>query len=240
LNNETADDSKLKNEIGNSYITIADLRRKADSAIERARVSGALQRFTAFASRYIDVLDLYRKNDPIELELRDLMIRVKSDEQRSDALWEIGSAENWVGYHLAAMLSLHEIFLELEKSSVPPFLMIDQPSQAYFPDVWPEDDIDENGPAPKRPRSADIDGVRRIFKAMELAVERTKHALQIIVVDHAGEITWRDIKFINFIGNWRTGIDDFLIPKAWLDATDSLPRPTKPDQVANEDTESAS
>ncbi|MCP3473423.1 DUF3732 domain-containing protein [Bradyrhizobium sp. CCGUVB1N3] len=30
---------------------------------------------------------------------------------RPDYLWEIGSGENWMAYHLAALLTLHGVFL---------------------------------------------------------------------------------------------------------------------------------
>jgi hypothetical protein len=93
--------------------------------------------------------------------------------------------------------------------------MIDQPSQAYFPDVWPEDTV--NAETTKYAESADIEGVKRIFRTLELAIKRTNGALQIIVTDHAGEITWKDVEHINVIGNWRNGKDDFLIPKDWLE-----------------------
>ncbi len=236
LHQETTGNQKLLSKIANLDARAQELRKVADPALEKARLSGAFQRFAIFASRYIEKLELFRKDDPIEFSLKDLMINVRGADNRSDALWEIGSAENWVGYHLAAILAFHELFLQLPGAAVPRFLMIDQPSQAYFPDVWPEDDVDEQGKASKRAKSADIEGVRRIFNAMELAIERANSQstpFQIIVVDHAGEITWNGVKYINFIGNWRKGIDDFLIPNAWLtdsgDQTtnlDSSPSPT--------------
>jgi hypothetical protein len=45
---------------------------------------------------------------------------------------EIGSGVNWVGYHLLALLALHRYFIE-KRRPVPAFLILDQPSQVYFP-----------------------------------------------------------------------------------------------------------
>ncbi|MFF1681539.1 DUF3732 domain-containing protein [Streptomyces sp. NPDC058256] len=45
----------------------------------------------------------------------------------------MGSAKNWIGYHLVAHLALHTYFLR-ERRPVPRFLMLDQPTQAFFPE----------------------------------------------------------------------------------------------------------
>jgi len=47
-------------------------------------------------------------------------------------LQRIGSAANWIGYHLATHLALHQFFVE-SGLPVPRFLMIDQPTQAFYP-----------------------------------------------------------------------------------------------------------
>ena len=44
----------------------------------------------------------------------------------------MGGGENWVGYHLVAFAALHSHFVS-EKRPLPRFLMLDQPSQVYFP-----------------------------------------------------------------------------------------------------------
>ncbi|HUO08936.1 MAG TPA: DUF3732 domain-containing protein [Phycisphaerae bacterium] len=66
-------------------------------------------------------------------------------------------------------------------------------------------------------RPKDIAGVRRIFRALASAVERTNGRLQIIVTDHAGAITWQGLD-VNVVADWRTGRGDFLIPDAWKKA----------------------
>lgn len=190
------------------------LREVTNAAVERARLSGAVQRFTQHAAKYIEVLRLPRIGDPLELRVDDLMVRVLNDEGRADALWEIGSAENWVGYHIATMLALHELFLRLPNSPVPTFLMVDQPSQAYFPDRWPGDN--EESQEPLDEASDDIAGVHRIFETLSTAISRTNGELQVIVVDHAGDITWAGVESVNLIGNWRRGHDEFLVPDDWL------------------------
>jgi hypothetical protein len=52
---------------------------------------------------------------------------------------EIGSGANWVAYHLLALIALHRYFIE-DKRPVPEFLILDHPSQVYFP----PDPVDED------------------------------------------------------------------------------------------------
>ena len=132
----------------------------------------------------------------MSLDVDELMVLISGKNDRKDALWEIGSAENWLGYHIATLLALHEEFLRLGNCSVPSLLMIDQPSQAYFPDVWPEDDGEKVEDVQTR-KSADIAGVHRIFETLALAIKRCKNQLQIIVTDHAGELL--GTAFLSFI-----------------------------------------
>ncbi|MCL6612373.1 MAG: DUF3732 domain-containing protein [Peptococcaceae bacterium] len=62
-----------------------------------------------------------------------MTLRKKSGE-REDFLWEIGSGANWMGHHIATLLALHDHLAGLNWNAVPQFLVIDQPSQVYFPD----------------------------------------------------------------------------------------------------------
>ena len=47
-------------------------------------------------------------------------------------LWRIGNAENWIGAHLVTHLALHRYFVRNNRP-VPRLLMLDQPTQAYYP-----------------------------------------------------------------------------------------------------------
>ncbi|RLG29504.1 DUF3732 domain-containing protein, partial [Methanosarcinales archaeon] len=129
-----------------------------------------------------------------------------------DYLWEIGSGSNWLSYHIAVSLGLHQFFLELKQNPVPTFVVYDQPSQVYFPKklVIREDDteldpelIDE-----------DIEAVRKVFKVLSSVVENSNGRLQIIVLDHASESAWGDIQNANLVEEWRDGRT--LVPMGWL------------------------
>jgi hypothetical protein len=166
---------------------------------------------------YAKLLGLERSTDNIRLNLNELTLQFTSMAGRQDHLWEIGSGQNWVGYHIATMLALHEWFLSLPNSHVAPFLVIDQPSQVYFPEAWPNSETPPTGGTPHETAklSKDIQGVQRIMQALGTSVEKSKASLQIIVTEHAGQITWSGVPNVTIIGNWRDGRDEFLIPSSW-------------------------
>ncbi|HBT76905.1 MAG TPA: hypothetical protein DEB39_08255 [Planctomycetaceae bacterium] len=87
---------------------------------------------------YANHLKLERSNSKMEFDLKELMLGFYStdspgEKEKPDYLYEIGSGENWMGYHIAFFLSLHEKFIDVQKSPVFSFLIIDQPTQVYFP-----------------------------------------------------------------------------------------------------------
>jgi Protein of unknown function (DUF3732) len=116
-------------------------------------------------------------------------------------LSRMGSAENWVGYHLAALLALHHWFVTHDRP-VPRFLMLDQPTQAFFPEEVVDAAEDED---------ADWGAVRRQFELLRDVVASLGGQLQVIVADHANlaDDWFQDA----VVDNWRNGVA--LIPDGW-------------------------
>ncbi|MCD9197427.1 DUF3732 domain-containing protein [Aeromicrobium wangtongii] len=116
-------------------------------------------------------------------------------------LARMGSAENWVGYHLATHLALHH-WLVTHDRPTPRFLMLDQPTQAFFPEEVVDAAEDED---------ADWAAVRRQFELLRDVVETLSGELQVIVCDHANlaDDWFQDA----VVDNWRNGVA--LIPSDW-------------------------
>ncbi len=186
-----------------------------DSAQEEKKKNIALSTISGYISEYAKILDLERADDQVSLDISNLTIKISSPKgQREDFLWEIGSGSNWMGYHLATLLALHEYFISLNFSHVPQFLVLDQPSQVYFPERWPEDPDPRNPhAAPKEINSEDLRRTKDIFKCLSEALSRTNKQLQIIVIEHADEIAWQEIDNMHLVERWRG--DKFLIPPDW-------------------------
>jgi energy-coupling factor transporter ATP-binding protein EcfA2 len=193
---------------------LARLRRELDGKSRQDRLNAAIDKVSARIADYAKSLRLEHATENVRLNTRELTLQFRPLSGRTDFLWEVGSGQNWVGYHLAGLLALHEHFNSLPQNPVPRFLMIDQPSQVYFPEAWPAMDQTPSGNKPSE-RSPDIEGVRRIFAALSEFMTVLKGQFQVIVTEHAGSITWQGIDNVHLVANWREGHDDFLIPAEW-------------------------
>jgi len=156
------------------------------------------------------------------LDDRELNLKfTHENDAKPDFLWEIGSGENWMAYHLATLLALHGIFLSRKKNNnVPTFLIIDQPSQVYFPSDTFEDlvngkiNLEEQSKSRRGRRHLDdLESTRQIFRTLARAHKAFKGQLQIIVLDHADKRAWGEQE-LHESGNWRNEAD-FLIPVEW-------------------------
>jgi hypothetical protein len=187
------------------------LKKQLDPLAQRDRLNAAIDRVSANIARYAALLQLEHASENVKLNTNELTLQFSPLTGRKDFLWELGSGQNWMGYHIAGLLALHEHFASLNASPVPRFLVIDQPSQVYFPEGWPSDrgQLAVAG-------STDIEGVRRVFKALSHFMDAVGTQFQIIVTEHAGTATWQGTPHTHVVGNWRPGHDDYLIPAEWI------------------------
>jgi Protein of unknown function (DUF3732) len=129
---------------------------------------------------------------------------VADTEEGPVPLEKMGSGENWVGYHLVAHLALHDWFVKKNRP-VPGFLVLDQPTQVYFP---AEQDSERSLSALN---DEDRKAVVSMFRLMAECVDDLKGDLQILVTDHADiqEKWFQDA----IVGRWR---GEKLIPDEWI------------------------
>ena len=142
---------------------------------------------------------------PMRLDLGKLTVITETD-QGPAPLWRVGSAENWIGAHLVAHLGLHRYFARHGRP-VPRFLMLDQPTQAWYPS-----DVEEWDGVPVG--DSDREAVRAIFRLLLDAVADLAPHFQVIVCDHANlsEDWFQD----SIVHNWRGG--ERLIPAEWYES----------------------
>ena len=171
----------------------------------------ALSVVNANIARLMPDLDTERPNDPVFLQTDDLTVKV-GGANRDDYLSEIGSGSNWLSYHIAVLLGLHQFFLRLDHSPVPGFLVMDQPSQVYFPKRL----VVREGETPEEPRlrDEDVEAVRKAYQVIAHVVESAKGRLQVVVLDHAPQDVWGSIPNTVAFEEWREGVK--LIPSAWV------------------------
>lgn len=203
-------DSELEGEIDRLRREVRLLEGEVAESKTKERLQRALRTVEGNAGRLLPLLDLERPQDPISLLISDLTISVGSVD-REDLLSEIGSGSNWLAYHIAVSLALQLFFLSQARSPVPNFLVIDQPSQVYFPKRLAEPETP--GPEPAY-TDADVQAVRKVFNALSTAVKESNvPKLQVIVLDHAPATVWENLD-VWLTEEWREGRK--LVPLEWL------------------------
>ncbi len=157
-------------------------------------------------------MDAERPNDPVELLITDLTLRVKGT-SRDDYLWEIGSGANWLAYHIAVSLALQQFFLDEAPSPVPGFLVYDQPSQVYFPRRLAARPIDDEDDDPQL-ADEDVIAVRKVFSTLADVISKSRGDLQVLVLDHAPPDVWDGVSSVHLVEEWRDGKK--LVPENWI------------------------
>ena len=149
-------------------------------------------------------LKLEHGENPLRLDLKRLTLVADTDDGPL-SLSQMGSGENWVGYHVAMHLALHRLFRR-RRCPVPSLLMLDQPSQAHYP--------------PERDEDGRIDGltdedqaaVRELFELLYRYCSEIAPDMQIVVTDHVELLD--DWFKASIVDRWRDGTA--LVPQSWL------------------------
>jgi len=157
----------------------------------------------------------------ISLDKNELTLSFQqSGEAKKEYLWEVGSGANWMGYHIATFLALHQFLSQdaLSNSPVFSFLVIDQPSQVYFPSAASGAnllDSDADGLEKiKVERDVDVYATKRIFEMLETGLSAANRRYQIIVLEHADDSIWGAVPHTVEVANWKAE-GQGLIPKSW-------------------------
>src|ERR1017187_6089049 len=211
LHERLGEDAELRTEVAQLRERMQQLQDELSRENVEDRKRRAPRVVNNNAARLVPHLDCERAEDPISLETNDLTIKVTGT-TRDDYLSEIGSGSNWLSYHVAMMLALQQFFLTLDHSPVPSFLVMDQPSQVYFPKklvVREGEDLEE-----PHLKDEDIVAVQKVFKVMGDVVGAAKGRLQVIVLDHAPREVWGSIPNLVAFEEWRDGVK--LVPTEWI------------------------
>ncbi len=203
---------------------IAGKKKNLKTLQDKFNRESSLNKITAIIQEYIRILPIENRSTKRVLLDPEASASIKIEDTQTNNitfLSRIGSGANHMCYHLATILGLHEYFYKLtsegKRNFIPSFLIIDQPSQVYFPEEFPSTTDKETSKI-----SEDIENTKLIFNACSKFLERTDFKTQIIILEHASISTWENIDNINLVEEWRGKIDvensnfNALIQKDWL------------------------
>jgi hypothetical protein len=204
-----APESSLSQTIDRLRAELAELERVLDDDAMESRLDTALNLVGQELTRYSTQLGLEHGNNPLRLDRKQLTV-IADTIDGPLSLAQIGSGENWVGYHVAAHLALHSLFRRRNRP-VPAFLMLDQPSQAHYP---PEQDNDgRTSGLPDEDQAA----VHKLFQVIYDYCQALEPRMQVIVSDH---VELLDSWFRgSIVQRWRDGIA--LVPAGWPERASS-------------------
>ena len=180
----------------------------ADDSNER--LASILNNISAQVTRYIQKFGAEFGAYPARLNLLQLTI-IFDRPERPVPMGRTGGGENHLAYHLSALLALH-LFAAQNNRPIPRFLMIDQPTQVYFPSEQVYRDAD--GSVQRTEADADLNAVRRLFELLLKFTQEDVPGFQLIVTEHAN---LRDQWFQNALVEQPWTKPPALVPEDWQD-----------------------
>lgn len=175
---------KLKSLIGNN-----------DSNI---RLNSIFSIISLQTTQFVKDFEAEFRDFPARFDLHSLMV-IFDRPERPISMSKTGGGANHLAYHLSALLALHQ-FAFNNNCPIPQFLLIDQPTQVYFPSAQMYKEAD--GSIQKTESDADISAVRRLFKLLLKFTKEKAPGFQLIVTEHA-----------NLPDTW---FQDSLIETPWI------------------------
>jgi hypothetical protein len=161
---------------------VEDLEKRIGVDDASDRLKSILNIISSQISLYIQKFEAEFAIYPVRFDLTNVTL-VFDRTERPVPMSRTGGGENHLAYHISALLALH-LFAVKNKLPIPRFLMIDQPTQVYFPSdqVYREAD----GSVKKTEEAdADLKAVRRLFELLLAFTQKDAPGFQLIVTEHA-------------------------------------------------------
>ena len=199
------DSSELQRQVADLQAQVNALEKGLSNDTVEERVQSALSIIARDMNAWAADLQLEHAELPLRLDLRRLTV-VADGFDGPIPMDQMGSGENWVGYHLITHFALHRWFVNRNRP-VPRFIFIDQPSQVYFPEDedWQRQENGTPGIGEDRQK------VERMYRLAYDVAQQLGHQFQIIVTDHANinQQWFQD----SVVERWREGVK--LVPPEW-------------------------
>ncbi len=207
--------TRLEREDRRLKAKVDDLERQIGADDSRERLVSTLNSIAMHMSGYISALGGEFGQFPARLDLHNLTVAIDRP-GRPIYMSRTGGGENHLAYHLAALLALHR-YAANNNQPIPRFLLIDQPTQVYFPSEAVYKAAD--GSVETTETDADLEAVRRLFELLRRFTEEDAPGFQIIVTEHAN---LRDEWFQTALVERPWTKPPALVPENWPDGDGEL------------------
>ncbi|WP_031526534.1 DUF3732 domain-containing protein [Dyadobacter crusticola] len=198
------EDKTIQDKIKLLATEISELELMVGAEEKDERLNSILNQINNQMTNWSKNLDLEHQDAPIRFDIRKLTIFADTP-TKSIPLNQMGSGANWVAYHLLIHFALHKHFVKAERP-VPRFLILDQPSQAYYP---PDRDNELRG---NLSTSSDETAVKQLYDFIFSVTRELAPHFQLIITDHA-RLNYAEFSEC-ITEEWRNGTK--LIPTDWF------------------------
>jgi hypothetical protein len=163
--------------------------------------------------------DFEKSYKPINLKFSLDSFDLWHEKENGDKVYlrSMGSGANWLYSHLTLFLAIHKFFASRKNESlVPQILLLDQPTQVYFPttikdneDEFDAKEIEDKKGDKNSNLDEDIKAVTNIFNQLvsycKKTFEETGIESQIIITDHADKLQLDEVEFEDLVNGrrWR-------------------------------------
>lgn len=202
------------NTISTLKLKIERLQAKLDKLTQQvvsdddtdARMESVITHISATMSELVREFKAYFAEFPFRLDMRNLTVVVQRPGNPVPMI-RTGGGANWLAYHISALLAIHRYAWE-NNVPIPRFLMLDQPTQVYFPSQTAYESVAGDA---KRVRTVDVDlaAAKRLFETLLNYTTVLVPGFQLIVTEHA-----------NFAEDW---FQDALVEEPWMDPPALVP-----------------
>ncbi|PRA06141.1 hypothetical protein CQ019_01655 [Arthrobacter sp. MYb229] len=173
--------SDAENEIYQLKGKVEKLKLEVGDDDREEAIASVLNNISKDVSRYIDALEAEFAGTPSRFDLRKLTVVIDRP-GRPVPMALSGGGENHLAYHVAALLAIH-LYSSKNGCPIPSFLLIDQPTQVYFPTEEKYKEAD--GTVERTEADADMVAVRRLFNLFLEYVREENPGFQLIITEHA-------------------------------------------------------
>jgi hypothetical protein len=175
------DIAKLERENRRLKLRVEDLEKRIGVDDSNERLNSILNIVSGQVTQYINRFEAEFRDYPARFDLAKITI-IFDRPERPVPMSRTGGGENHLAYHLSALLALH-LFAARNNRPIPRFLMIDQPTQVYFPSEQVYNEAD--GSIQRTEADADLKAVRRLFELLLRFTQKDAPSFQLIVTEHA-------------------------------------------------------
>lgn len=176
------DNSELKQRIEKGQKIIAALEAEIGSEDVMEIIDTSLALISAYMTPWAKVLNMRYAGLPHRLDPRNLT--VVAAQGRGITMEDMGGGSNALGCHLITLVALHRFFIKNNKP-VPGLLVLDQPSQVYFPSLEAYKTMLDGTIRDVSVAGGDVAAVERMFAYLFKRVKELSPDFQIIVTEHA-------------------------------------------------------